>query len=266
MDECARQALRRELVCHPKPGLVSPVDAGSHSDMDAETFRRSIDALRGYFAEMAAAGAVGADFAALNLIGRRAEQRMYEATGGRNTHRGAVFSLGLLAAAAGRGALDARGLCGGVARAWGREMLAFRRPQGLTNGEFVRLRYGAPGAREEAASGFPTVLVRGLPALRAAEAAGLDANAAALHALFSIMAVLDDNNVLFRGGPEGLDFVRAEARAFLATGGMLSVGAMKRAGGVHRRFVDRGLSPGGAADLLAATLFVAGCEDLGRDA
>lgn len=264
IDELACWALWRELACHPKPGLVSPADAGSHADMDADTFMRSIGALQGYFGEMAEAGAAGADFAALNAIGRRAERCMYDATGGRNTHRGAVFSLGLLAASAGRGVAGARSLCLGVARAWGRDILASRPSGGRANGDFVRLRYGAPGAREEAAAGFPTVVLHGLPALRAAEAGGLGAGAAAVHALFAIMAVLDDNNVLFRGGPEGLAFVRAEACGFLAQGGMLTADAVERAAAVHRRFVERRLSPGGAADLLAATLFVAACEDSGN--
>ena len=95
----AVRALLAELVTYPKPGLVSLCDSGSHRDMDATTFIRSSLALRRYFEQAAAAGAAGATFAVLNRLGREAEARKLRATGGVNTHRGAVFNLGLLAAA-----------------------------------------------------------------------------------------------------------------------------------------------------------------------
>ncbi|EPX55588.1 Triphosphoribosyl-dephospho-CoA synthetase [Cystobacter fuscus DSM 2262] len=82
-----------ELALHPKPGLVSPLDSGSHDDMDMGTFMRSLFSLRGYFRDIAAAGAGGADFPVLRALGLDAERRMLAATGGINTHRGALFSL-----------------------------------------------------------------------------------------------------------------------------------------------------------------------------
>src|SRR5450830_1045776 len=100
----ARLALRslyRELQLYPKPGLVSPIDTGSHVDMDATTFMRSLFALRHYFIQVTQAGIDGAEFAVLRQLGIDAEQTMLRATAGINTHRGAIFSQGLLCAATG---------------------------------------------------------------------------------------------------------------------------------------------------------------------
>ncbi|MGI0503638.1 triphosphoribosyl-dephospho-CoA synthase, partial [Burkholderia sp. ZZQ-2] len=99
--ELAERSLVLEIETYPKPGLVSHVDTGSHTDMDAATFARSAAVLRPYFAELADAGARDADMAVLRKIGLRAEHAMLAATGGVNTHRGAIFGLGLLCAAAG---------------------------------------------------------------------------------------------------------------------------------------------------------------------
>lgn len=268
IESLALQALYQELACYPKPGLVSFVDVGSHDDMDAETFLRSIDALRGYFFASAVAGADGCGFDELNVLGRAAEQRMSEATNGRNTHRGAIFSLGLLAAAAGatmtRGRTRAAEICALVAHRWGEDVLRQSAdPSMPSHGEIVRRRYGVNGAREQAAAGFPCVVEYALPAFEACERRGAGRKISALHAFFAIMAVLQDNNLLFRGGEAGLRFVQDAASGFLAEGGMLRPAGFDEAEHLHRRFVAARLSPGGAADLLAATLFVTACEKRG---
>src|SRR5450830_1224233 len=98
----ARQAVRslyQELVLYPKPGLVSLIDNGSHEDMDAAPFLRSLFALRHYFFRIADAARSGASFNVLRDLGIDAERRMLRATGGVNTHRGAIFCLGMLCAA-----------------------------------------------------------------------------------------------------------------------------------------------------------------------
>src|ERR1700683_544182 len=103
---CAASALTEELATYPKPGLVSFVDQGSHPDMDAECFLASIGAIKNFFGEMAEAGADGCRLLDLQRIGICAEESMLDATGGRNTHRGAIYCLGLLAAAAGKQMAD----------------------------------------------------------------------------------------------------------------------------------------------------------------
>ena len=257
--QAAHRALIDELETYPKPGLVSPVDAGSHRDMDAGTLRRSAGAIRPFFVLLAAAGARNAPLAELRAIGLRAEAAMMAATGGVNAHRGAIFSLGLLCAAEGAtgGRLpsaEARALA--VAARWG-AAIAARPPSPETHGGRAVRRYRVGGASGEAAAGFPTLRVLALPALREGRRlAPGDGEAARVQAFFALLAALDDTNLLHRGGAEGLAEARAMAAGFLARGGVAAPDWRAEGVRIHRAFVARRLSPGGAADLLAMTLFV----------
>lgn len=260
IDRLAVSALVSEIILYPKAGLVSLIDSGSHTDMDARTFLRSAHALRGYFGTVAQAAADDAPFSALKEIGQAAEARMYATTNGINTHRGAVFSLGLLAAAAGiawrDGRVSANHLCAIVATRWGAAILASRPLRDKSHGAEVRTKYGAPGAREEAAAGFPTIILHALPAFRDAFAASGRQSLAALHAFYACMTILEDNNLLYRGGAEGLADAQATADRFMRAGGMLARDGFARAAAMHEGFVARRLSPGGSADLLILTLFL----------
>jgi triphosphoribosyl-dephospho-CoA synthase len=259
IGRAATLALHDELALSPKPGLVTLSDRGSHADMDAHTFMRSLFALRGYFVRIAELGAAGAPFAALERCGIAAEARMLAATGGINTHRGAIFMLGLLCAAA--GALVARGerpdppaLRRMLMACWGEALRArTHRPPTLPGGMAAR-RLGLRSASDEAALGFPTLFETAEPALRAARARGLATPAARLDTLFAVMAVLDDSNLAHRGGLEGLRFARIAARDFLAAGGASQ--GLAAAAAVGAEFVRRRLSPGGAADTLAAACWL----------
>ncbi len=257
----ALAALYTELWACPKPGLVSLADNGSHVDMDASTFLRSLSALTVYFPQVAAAGVRDAGFEALRRAGLEAEARMLRATGNVNTHRGAIFTLGLLASAAGRifcagGSFGGDALGRAVADLWGRDILAASQANPWSHGQLVARRYGASGAREEAAAGFPHVFAVGLPTLRGALAKGAGLNAAAVQAFFSLLAVVPDNNLLFRGGTRGLIYARRLARSFLARGGVYRENWQEDGRSIHRALVARRLSPGGSADLLAAAIFV----------
>ena len=240
-------SLYAELVLYPKPGLVSLVDNGSHTDMQAATFMRSLFALRHYFAHIFDAGRDDAPFSRLRALGIEAERRMMLATGGINTHRGAIFSMGLLCAAVGRAARQGVQPTPAALRAvlligWGDALAGHAR--------------GAGGAREEGALGLPSVFEIGLPALQAALAAGRSMRHARLDALFALMAHIDDTNVTHRGGLAGARAVRDGARAFVDAGGTAQAGWMARAVALHHAFIGARLSPGGAADLLAASCFV----------
>lgn len=239
--------LYAELVLYPKPGLVSLVDNGSHTDMTAATFMRSLFALRHYFADIFRAGRADAPFAHLRTLGIAAEARMMAATGGINTHRGAIFSLGLLCAAVGRAAGQGVPLTPASLRA----VLLIRWGDGLaTHG------MGSGGAREEGALGLPSVFDTGVPALQATLAGGRSMRHARVDALFALMAHIDDTNVQHRGGAAGALAVRRGARAFIDAGGTAHPDWMARATALHRQFMTARLSPGGAADLLAASCFV----------
>jgi len=260
IGDSAARCLLMELETWPKPGLVSHLDAGSHDDMDADTFRRSAAAIRPHFQQLADAAARGCGMGRLRVIGMEAETAMLAATSGVNTHRGAIFGLGLLCAAAGAraGGLIDPGLPLGtiVSRLWGRSISGG--PVLLhSHGSAARRKFGAGGARAEAALGFPSVYQIGLPALRrAARAVPDDAEAARVEACFALIASLEDTNLLHRGGIDGLRFARRTTRHFIGSGGVRRPGWQARAQAVHEAFVARRLSPGGAADILAMTLFV----------
>ena len=183
---------------------------------------------------------------------------MLSATGGINTHRGAIFTLGLLVSAAGY-RLSHRTLCplgDIVSRLWGAAILSGPVPW-HTHGAQATWLYGAKGARQQAATGFPDIYSIGLPALeRGSALAPHDPEAARVQCCFALIAELQDTNLLHRGGPDGLAFAQGHAREFLARGGVACGDWRRKAEQIHDAFVARNLSPGGSADLLAASLFV----------
>lgn len=261
IGRAATLALHDELSLAPKPGLVSFVDSGSHRDMDARTFMRSIFALRNVFPRFAALGAAAVPFAALEQEGIAAEIQMLRSTGGCNTHRGAIFTLGLLCAAAGLRAARAEELAAGSLRQslleqWGTALTARAHRPSESHGARAARRFGLRSAGVEAAAGFPVLFETALPTLRGALHRGLTARQARTDALFATMAVLDDTNIVHRGGMAALRFVHRAAREYLDAGGSGRADAQAHAQSLHRAFVARHLSPGGAADVLAAACWL----------
>lgn len=258
----AVRSLYAELTLYPKPGLVSLVDNGSHDDMTAATFMRSLFSLRHYFVRITKAGMDAAPFATLKRLGIDAEQRMLAATRGINTHRGAIFCLGLLCAAIGycraqRIALSAPAIRATLLLQWGDALAAHMQSDAPdSHGLQAAALHAASGAREEAALGLPSVFEVALPALQKTLAAGRCWDHARIDALFSLMAHISDTNVYHRGGRQGAITVRRHAQRFVAVGGTAHPGWQDYALDSHRIFVAQRLSPGGAADLLAATCLV----------
>ena len=254
-------ALYDELELAPKPGLVSFQDAGSHRDMDARTFMRSLFALRHAFPALARLGAAGAPFAALEAQGIAAEGQMLRATGGVNTHRGAIFTLGLLCAAAGHRVsqgeqVGADGLRHTLLALWGPALAQRASRSRDSHGSRAARAYGLRSVGVEAAEGFPLLFEVVWPRLSGALARGLPPHRARLEALFAAMAVLDDTNLVHRGGLAGLRFAQKAARDFLQRGGGDRPDAQAHALALHRAFVAANLSPGGAADVLAAACWL----------
>ena len=264
----AVQALLDEAAAAPKPGLVDRYGSGSHGDMDLFTFGASAAALWPYFQKCFLCGdACGrleahAAFAPLRALGLEAERRMLMATEGVNTHKGAIYTLGLLCAAAGRLAPAAPGEQGPDAARWltaCADLAAADPGRGdgadMTHGELARERHGAGGVREELKRGLPGVANVGLPALEAAENSGYSLNDACLYVLLRLMTTLQDTNMIHRGGLQRAREAQAEARALLerSAGGPPSRQELEA---LDARFTADRLSPGGSADLLAATLFV----------
>lgn len=264
IDTLARDALTRELHLELKPGLVTPTALGSHTDMDHRTFEASIAALEGYFADCVMLGARGCALQDLQRRGLRAEQAMFAATQGINTHKGAVFTLGLLAAAAGVQLATGKHLqpvvLGEVVvGCWAEAILLSESTMvapSPTHGARMKQTLGLPGAREQAAAGFPLLFDVTLVQLQHALEAGRSADEAALHALLATLAELPDTNLAHRGGQAGLDWARAQAGTFMAAGGVFAPGWRDALQALCRSFAERRLSPGGSADLLSAAWFL----------
>lgn len=261
LADLAVTALIDEVTLTPKPGLVDIRSRGSHRDLDWSLMCHSARTLRPTFAALADAGLGSGENPELRetigAIGREGEAAMLEATGGVNTHRGAIWALGLLVTAAAMAPAD-RTPSRVASRAGALARQPDRHAPGVTGnkGEQACRSYGVGGARGQAQAGFPHVVHVALPILRRSRASGDAEDAARLNALLGVMAELDDTCVLSRGGPAALASVQAGARGVLASGG---AGTRAGRGALHaleRELVARNVSPGGAADLLAATLFL----------
>ncbi len=277
-----RFSLLAEVSATPKPGLVDLHDNGAHTDMCYDTFARSTEAITPYLTRMFAAGlnagssggrenpphAADADsglFSAIRPIGLEAERAMFRATGGVNTHKGIIFSMGLIAASAGRYyrlhghfrpediLRDAGAIC--------RDSLEedFRRidpSRPATHGEILYVRYGYKGIRGEAQQGFPSIRDISLPAMRSQKKTCENDNQVYLNTLLSLMSRVDDTNVLIRTGPEWLAFTKAEAVRILRMGGASTPEGLHELEHLNEEFIKLRISPGGCADLLAITIFL----------
>ncbi len=260
----AVKSLTDEVHTTPKPGLVDRRNCGSHRDMDLPLFEKSAKALAPYFEECVKIGQTTQNrphtetFAVLRQAGLAAEQTMYKATNGINTHKGAIFTLGLLTGALGRLwraecptpppdvlLQEAADLVCEAARA---DLAA---ANGATNGLRLYKTYGLTGIRGEAAAGLPTVANIALPAYEDYLNQGYTQNDAGALTLLHLIAATQDTNLYHRGGPEGAKWAKTQAQNLLKdTPTITELEALDDA------FIARNLSPGGSADLLAATYFL----------
>ncbi|KJH79786.1 triphosphoribosyl-dephospho-CoA synthase [Pseudomonas sp. KSR10] len=262
LADLAVQALIDEADLSPKPGLVDRRGNGAHDDLHLGLMHASADALWPAFKAMAEAaqeiGEVGQPLReTLGQLGRAGEADMLRVTGGVNTHRGAIWALGLLSAAAALqiDAPDARGVAA-TAAALARlsDPAAPHNPH--SHGARVCRTYGVLGAREQAQHGFPAVIEQGLPQLLVSRRGGAGEQNARLDALLAIMTELSDTCVLHRAGLAGLNRMQLGALAVLAAGGCASLAGRRQLRALEGEMLSLRASPGGAADLLAATLFL----------
>jgi triphosphoribosyl-dephospho-CoA synthase len=251
LSAAATRALLEELDTTPKPGLVDRNGNGAHSDLSFERLHASALALEAVFAKLAWVAVDARPSTELleeiGEIGRRGERAMLAETGGTNTHRGALWSLGLLVAAA--ASTNSRDSDAIVRRAADLARLPDRFARyGHSHGRIASRRFGARGARGEAAAGFPHLTNIALPALRA--------GVATPDVLLRLIATLDDTCVLHRGGPEALLAARHGARTALRAGGVSTTHGRAAIARLDRALLARNASPGGCADVLASALFV----------
>lgn len=261
LADLAVDALIDEADLSPKPALVDRRGNGAHTDLHLGLMHASALSLWPAFKAMADAAIefdeVGLPLReALGRIGRDGEQTMLATTHGVNTHRGAIWALGLLVAAAALECTNTK--ASAVTLRAARLALLDDRyaPRPLSHGAQVAQRYGARGAREEAQLGFPAVIQRALPQLKLSRAAGHGEQNARLDALLAIMTTLSDTCVLYRAGELGLQTMQLGAQAVLDAGGSASLAGRRRLHELDQQLIALNASPGGAADLLAACLFI----------
>jgi triphosphoribosyl-dephospho-CoA synthase len=270
LAQLAITALIEEAQLTPKPALVDRRGSGAHRDLDLDTMLRSAHALEPTFAALSRAARHSTPSATLRAelaqIGRAGEQTMMEATSGSNAHRGAIWIVGLLVAGAALVASRAPVATGTAAFDLAATVCAlaaqiacfpdrFAAPSD-SHGERARQRYQVGGARREAQDGFPHVIAIGLPALLKARANGAPEDAARIDALLAIMASLDDTCLLHRAGLPGLQAGQQGARRVLELGGSSTFAGRAALAELDRTLLSLNASPGGSADLLAATLFI----------
>lgn len=257
----AVQALLDEVRLTPKPGLVDLRGSGVHQDLTVELMERSAESLRitfGDFAREASRHQWVNQLLREELarLGRLGEHVMLRATDGVNTHRGAIWVLGLLLGGlsvrqAPRTVEELLNNAGALARMADR----FYQHQLTSNGSKARLRYGVDGAREQAQQNFPQIM-DGLQQLYRSRKAGAPEQTARLDALLAIAASLSDTCVVHRSGLDGLHWMQQQARQVLAAGGYATAAGQEQYAVLDAGMLKHNASPGGAADLLSACLFI----------
>lgn len=259
-------ALNKEVATTPKPGLVDRNNRGSHPDMGIKHFFASANALRPFFGRFAEEGFLTRDleptetFRRIRSIGMDAEKAMYQATHGVNTHKGAIFSLGLLCAAAGRLSpeqwqpeqllSECAAMANGVTA---HDFSGITSESAKTTGEKLYTQYGITGVRGQAEEGFPAVLNTGLPILRQGLANGLSLNHAGCIALLHLITAIDDTNLIHRSNRKTQLQVKLDLSNWLKENPFPDLDAIEK---LDAEFIERNLSPGGSADLLAVTYYL----------
>ena len=292
LAEEAHEALLAEVYSTPKPGLVDLVNNGAHKDMDVALFEKSADALEAYFYDAAALGMRGCTMAELRERGLAAEQEMYAATGGVNTHKGMIYSMGLLLAGMGMALAgvnetdetdetdelannvesntggssvnndslrqEAIKNAAGLASEDAERMLARARSNPDTNGAVVLRDYGALGATGHAASGFPGAVFTTERLEYYIKEENLPGGEAGALALCDSMASLEDTNLLHRGGAEGLKFTKEKASGISELPVPERISALSE---LDNEMIERNLSPGGSADMLALAFLLGSWDE-----
>lgn len=276
IGKVAVKAMLYEVCAAPKPGLVDRISPNVHGDMDIFTFINSALALQDYFKacflsgyeEGRSSGTMASEFfLSLKSLGMAAEAKMYQATGGVNTHKGLVFSLGLISAAMGYHWPQKETM---PFEPW-LELVCERVPQwlapfipqelrtltkGSTYGSHQYQKTGALGARGQAMAGFKSVRLLVYPKLcEGIERLGLSENDAMLYALLEGIVVLDDSNVMGKWGESVLKESQAQAQSILSLGHFQTQVGRDAYKAYCEWCLAQGVSHGGAADLLIVALF-----------
>lgn len=273
IGDCCVSALISEVSATPKPGLVDRLNSGAHKDMDFNLFIVSVEAIAPYFKKFAEIGG-GLDsidefsLGKLRPLGIECEKAMFRVTQGVNTHKGVIFSIGIISAAAGfcyktQKSLNIETICS-VAGKIGKESDKdfYNEDREMTKGKQLYYAYGIRGVRGEAASGFLSVRNYALPVMNKLINEGYDENDINLQVLLNLMANVTDTNVISRGGIDGALYQKSSARKALDMGGALTPEGKKQLYKMDNDYIKRNISPGGCADLLSAAITLHSLENI----
>lgn len=285
ITDLALESILYEVVLSPKPGLVDAIDVGSHKDMDVYTFIKSAVSLKSGFDEFYSIGINHQGtpeelMKKARQVGMKSEDEMFKATSKVNTHKGIVFSMGILLAAIGYYLsvikdIKSEGdfftsydttqvfeiikeMTKGIVS---NDFKNLGEKKNLTNGEKLYLKYGFTGIRGEAEKGYPILRDFALPWLRQANK-NLALEDLLLELLIIIMSISEDSNIVARGGIDALDYVQKTSKEFLQSGGMENSEAKITLEKMNDEFKIRNISPGGSADLLSLAIFIGKLEGL----
>ena len=272
ISKLATKALLYEVSISPKPGLVDRYNSGAHKDMDFFTFIDSSVALIDYFYKCTEAGIEFKDddptilLKNIRPIGIHAEDNMFEATRGINTHKGLVFSLGIISAVAGMHFKEFKNIkipskeisdkVRLVAKEITQELNDAKYKEVPTYGERLYLKYGVKGIRGEVESGFETVMKYSLPVLKELSNNDKHLNDKLIHVLLHLMANTEDSNILGRHNLEMLKFAKDKSKIAISHGGYLTSYGKLYVEEMDKYFIEKNISPGGSADLLAITIML----------
>jgi triphosphoribosyl-dephospho-CoA synthase len=254
-------SLIEEANLTPKPALVDARACGAHLDMNLEMLHRSARSLWATFVSIADEAWQAHESISLrerlSRLGREGERSMLRTTRGVNTHRGAIWTLGLLCAGAAMlpgERNSAENICAQASRIACLPDSYTSRTK--SHGQEAFQQFGVRGARGEAETGFRHITEIGLPMLKSSRSQGLREEFARLNALVAIMANLDDTCLLHRGGLTALASAKAGAKTILQSGGTSTADGFRALCNLDRRLLHMNASPGGGADLLAGVLFL----------
>ncbi len=279
LSQNAVKSLLYEVSATPKPGLVDRYNNGAHKDMDFFSFMSSTAALGYFFYECAL---IGIGFRGYNynellskirIIGIKAENKMYKATGGANTQKGLIFSLGIICTAAANCYQEKKNtkitteeickkvslMTEGITK---RELGKAFKKEKMTYGEKLFVKYGIKGIRGEVESGFMTVREVSLPVLhRLLVLEKKSINDSLVQVLIHLIAKTEDTNILGRHDIKTVDYAKCMANKALLLGGIFTEEGKSFVEKMDVDFIEKNISPGGAADLLAVTvMFYFLCE------
>ncbi|WP_242847956.1 triphosphoribosyl-dephospho-CoA synthase CitG [Inediibacterium massiliense] len=279
ISEMALKAMLFEVSATPKPGLVDRNNSGAHKDMDFYSFMASSASLAHTFHECAYEGFTFEEDDLKKLlnkirpIGIKGENKMFCATNKVNTHKGLIFSLGIICAASAYKYKEVKSLSMNVEEICRiiqkmsqgisqQELGDVQKKEKLTYGENLFKKYGIKGIRGEVESGFLTVRKYSLPICKKLMRENKNMNDVLVQVLLHLMSVTEDSNILGRHDVNTLKDVQRMAKEVLNLGGISTKEGRQRIFHMDSEFISKHISPGGSADLLAVTMMLYFLENI----